>query len=104
MAFEGLALTAVVGGTRLRLRVKPGARRAEIVGVHGGALKVAVNAPPERGKANGAVVDLMARALGVPIDSVTIVGGAASRDKLILVSLPVDEMKRRLGMGGTARG
>ena len=104
MAFEGLLLTAVVGGTRLRLRVKPGARRAEIVGVHGGALKVSVNAPPERGKANGAVVDLIARTLGISIESVTIVGGAASQDKLVLVGLPIDEMKRRLGIGGTPRG
>jgi len=104
MALEGLALTAVVGGTRLRLRVKPGARRAEIIGVHGGALKVAVNAPPERGKANGALIDLLARTLDVSTEAITIVGGSASQDKLVLVQLPIDEMKRRLGLGGTPRG
>ncbi|HEX4823924.1 MAG TPA: DUF167 domain-containing protein [Candidatus Polarisedimenticolaceae bacterium] len=104
MSFDGLALTAVSGGTRLRLRVKPGARRAEIVGVHGGALKIAVSAPPERGKANGAVIDLIARTLDLPIEAVTIVRGSASQDKLVFVRMPVDEMKRRLGLGGKARG
>ena len=104
MPLDGLALTAVVGGTRLRLRVKPGARRAEIVGVHGGALKVAVNAPPERGQANGAVIDLLARTLDVSTEAITIVGGSSSQDKLVLVHLPIDEMKRRLGLGGAPRG
>ena len=47
------------GGTRLELRVKPGARRSAIVGVHGGALTVAVPAAPEKGKANRAVLDLL---------------------------------------------
>jgi uncharacterized protein (TIGR00251 family) len=99
MAYEGLALTAVGGGTRLRLRVKPGARRAGIVGVHGDALKVAVRLPPERGKANGAVIELLAQTLDVPLAAVTIVGGSASQDKVVLVSLPLDEVKRRLGVG-----
>src|SRR5262245_46987871 len=98
MDIGGLTLTAVDGGTRLRLRVKPGARRTEIVGVHGGALKVAVNAPPERGKANGVVVGLLARTLDLPVDAITIVGGAASQDKVVLGPLPIDEMKRRLGL------
>jgi len=84
-------------GTRLRLRVKPGAKRTAVVGVHGGALKIAVNAPPERGKANGAVVDLLAENLGLPSEAVTIVGGLGSPDKVVLVKLPVDELKRRLG-------
>ena len=103
MGYEGLSLTAVSGGTRVRLRVKPGAKRAEIVGVLGGALKVAVNAPPERGQANGAVVDLLARTFDVSTDAITIVSGASSRDKLVLVHLPIDEMRRRLGLTAKPR-
>jgi len=84
-------------GTRLRLRVKPGAKRTSLLGVHGGALKIAVNAPPERGKANSAVVDLLAEALGLPPDAVGIVGGAGSPDKVVIIDLPAEELKKRLG-------
>jgi uncharacterized protein (TIGR00251 family) len=104
MSLKDLALTPVAGGTRLRLRVKPGAKTATIVGVHGGALKVAVNAPPERGKANGAVLDLLARVLDVPTSAVTIVGGAGSQDKLVIVRLPVAEMKKRLAAVAPVKG
>lgn len=97
MAIEALALEAVVGGTRLRLRVKPGARRSEIVGVHGGALKVSVNAAPERGRANAAVVELLAEVLGVPRASVSIVAGESSQDKVVVVALPAEELAGRIG-------
>lgn len=72
----------------MRLRVSPGARSDRILGVHGGALKISVSAPPERGKANRAVVDLLATVLGLPRSAVRIVAGESSRDKVALVSLP----------------
>ena len=58
------------GRLRRALQVSGGARRSEVVGVHGGALKVAVQAPPDKGKANRAVVELLAEALGVPLSAV----------------------------------
>ena len=85
--FTHLELTPVAGGTRMRLRVKPGARKTAIVGVHGGALKVAVDAPPERGKANDAVLTLLADALGLPAGGVTLAAGATSRNKVVVVEL-----------------
>lgn len=93
---EGLELTPVQGGTRLRLRVKPGARRSEVVGVHGGALKVAVQAAPEKGKANRAVAELLAEALDLPVSSVTIVAGEASQDKVAVVALAPEDLRGRL--------
>ena len=84
---DDLDLTPVVGGTRLRLRVKPGARKTAIVGVHGGALKVAVAAAPERGRANRAVVALLAEAFGLPISAVTIASGETSQDKVAEIAL-----------------
>jgi uncharacterized protein (TIGR00251 family) len=72
--------------TRLRLRVSPGASRSEIVGRHGEAWKVRVAAPPESGKANDALVALLASTLGVSRSGVEIVSGHGSRDKTVVVS------------------
>jgi uncharacterized protein (TIGR00251 family) len=99
LALEGLELKAVAGGTRMRLRVKPGARRDAIVGVHGGALKVAVSAAPEHGKANDAVVALLAAWLDVPRSSVVIVAGASSQDKVAEIALETGEVARFAAAG-----
>jgi len=68
---------------RLKLRVKPGARRDAIEGEQAGALLVSVTAPADRGRANEAVVALLARAVGVPKSAISIRSGAASREKLL---------------------
>jgi uncharacterized protein (TIGR00251 family) len=72
--------------TRLRLRVVPGSGSTGIVGRHGEGWKVRVTAPPERGKANEAVVRLLARTLGLPARSVTLVSGHGGRDKMVEVA------------------
>ena len=94
---EGLELTEVAGGTRLRLRVRPGARKNAVVGAHGGALKISVTAPPERGKANDAVLDLLAKALSLPRGSIEILAGHASPDKVALVPLTAARVAELLG-------
>ena len=63
------------------IHAQPGAGRTEVVGRHGTALKVRVAAPPEQGRANDALVALLAEQLGVPAASVTLTGGATSRSK-----------------------
>ena len=83
--------------TRLRLRVSPGAARTELVGRHGDSWKVRVAAAPERGRANDAVVGLLADRLHVPRASVSVVSGHASRDKVVeLRGLDADEASRLL--------
>ena len=84
---DDLELTPTKNGTRLRLRVKPGARKTAIVGVHGGALKISVAAAPEKGKANRAVVKLLAETLGLPRSAVTIAVGETSQDKIAELAL-----------------
>jgi len=73
----------------IALRVVPGSRKTQIVGRYdspGGArLKVKVSAPPEDGRANQAVCDELARALGLPPRNVSIVSGHARPEKTALV-------------------
>ena len=71
---------------RVRLRVAPGSRETRIVGRHGEAWKVRVDAPPERGRANDRVCELIARVAGVHRSDVQVVTGASSRDKLLAIS------------------
>lgn len=92
-----LELTPVPGGTRLRLRVKPGARKAAVLGVHGGALKVSVTEAPERGRANEGVLSLLADLLDVPSGSFEISSGLQSRDKTVVVPLDADALRERIG-------
>jgi uncharacterized protein len=85
------------GATRLRLRVVPGAREAGVVGRHGEAWKLRVTAPPERGRANDAAVRLLADTLRVAPESVTLIAGHGSRDKVVEVTgLDRAEAERRL--------
>jgi uncharacterized protein (TIGR00251 family) len=69
------------GALYLRVRAAPGASREGIAGVHGQALKVAVSAPPERGKANRAITRVLAGALGLRPGQVALATGESSRDK-----------------------
>ncbi|HUM02075.1 MAG TPA: DUF167 domain-containing protein [Thermoanaerobaculia bacterium] len=82
-------------GSRLRLRVSAGASRPGLSGVHGGALKLAVAAPPEKGKANRAVVRLVADAFGLGPRDVEIVAGETSPDKVVYLPLAPEEATRR---------
>ncbi|MHC4973210.1 MAG: DUF167 domain-containing protein [Planctomycetota bacterium] len=70
-------------GATLAVRVSPGASADRIVGAHGEALKVAVAAPPEKGKANREVARLLAAAVGATPGDVEVVRGAAARDKVV---------------------
>jgi uncharacterized protein (TIGR00251 family) len=83
--------------TRLRLRVSPGADRAVVVGRYGEAWKVRVAAPPEGGRANDAVVRLLAETLSVPRDAVKLVSGQSARDKIVeLAGIDGNLVERRL--------
>lgn len=83
--------------TRLRLKVSPGAARTELAGRHGDAWKVRVTAAPERGRANDAVVRLLAERLHVPRSSVSVVSGHSSREKIVeLHGLGPEETERLL--------
>lgn len=82
----------------LSVKVSPGAKRDEIVGWQGSALRVRVRAAAEKGKANEAVCALIATAAGTPKRFVMIERGHTSREKLVLVDgLTEEELMVRLG-------
>ena len=66
--------------------VQPRASRAKIGPMHDGRLKIAVTAPPVDGEANAAVVELVAKQLGIARGSVEIVAGASSRRKTLRIA------------------
>jgi uncharacterized protein (TIGR00251 family) len=83
--------------TRVRLRVSPGANSAHVVGRHGEAWKVRVAAPAEGGRANDAVVRLLAETLSLSHNAVTLVSGHGARDKIVqLTGLDSAQIEQRL--------
>jgi uncharacterized protein (TIGR00251 family) len=92
-----IVLTDHAEGIVLPVRVQPKARRPGVMGEQNGALKIAVSAPPEDGKANRAAADTLADALGVRRGQVELLSGATSRDKVFLIrGLSKPELQSRL--------
>jgi uncharacterized protein (TIGR00251 family) len=90
---------------RLRVRVSPGAARSEIAGRHGDGWKLRVSAPPEHGRANDAVVSLLAATLALPRAAVSVVSGHASREKIVeFDGLSPAVAERRLSSAATQKG
>jgi uncharacterized protein (TIGR00251 family) len=83
--------------TRVRLRISPGSRKTELAGRHGDGWKVRVSAPPEDGRANDAVLELLAKRLGLPRRALSIVSGHKARDKVVEMSgIDAQEAERKL--------
>ena len=71
------------GALVFAVRVAPRASRTAAAGEHGGALKVRVAAPPVEGAANEELTRFLAKSFGVPARAVEIVGGRASKTKVV---------------------
>jgi uncharacterized protein (TIGR00251 family) len=93
---------------RLKLRVVPGAARSRIAGRYGAGWKVRVSAAPEAGKANAAVVQILAETLTLAARDIEIVSGLTARDKIVSVRVPesssmnVELLERRLAAASAA--
>lgn len=72
-------------GIILFIKAQPGARKDEIVGEQAGSIKVRVTAPPEKGKANEAIIRLLAEKLNLRKSAISVISGETSRDKKILI-------------------
>ena len=72
-------------GIILYVKAQPGARKDAIVGEWADSLKVLITAPPEKGKANEAIVRLLAEKLGLKKSAIRVISGETSRDKRVLI-------------------
>lgn len=79
-------LVADDAGVTLRLHIQPGAKKTEVVGLHGAALKIRLAAPPVDGKANACLLAFVADRLGVAKAAVSLLSGDSSRAKRVRVA------------------
>lgn len=80
-----IAITEHAEGWILPVRAQPGARKAAILGERAGSLKITVTAPPEDGRANKALLEVLREALGLKRSQVELIGGPISREKRFLI-------------------
>lgn len=79
-------LIADDSGVTLRLHIQPGAKKTEVVGLHGEALKIRLAAPPVDGKANACLIAFLADRLGLAKSAICLVSGDTSRAKRVRIS------------------
>ena len=94
-------VTARADGVTVALRLTPKAAANRIQGLAeeaggGVVLKVAVTAPPEKGKANAALIKLLAKAWSLPKTSLTVISGATDRNKVLHIDGDPDALKKRI--------
>jgi uncharacterized protein len=82
---DGLQVNETAVGLVIRLHVQPRAKRCEIAGIHNGALKIKVTAPPVDDAANRAITEFLSKEFGLSKSSIQILSGLKSRDKTIQI-------------------
>ena len=94
-----LSLESHSDGVVLPVRAQPGARRNEVRCVQAGALKVCVTASPEKGKANKAMIELLAKSLGLKKSQIELISGETSHQKRFLLrGITGEEVLARLDL------
>lgn len=84
-SFDGLTLRETPEGTDIAVRVAPNAKRSAVAGLRQHAVKIAVAAPPREDRANEALIEFLAEALGVARRDVVITRGFRGKDKTVRV-------------------
>jgi uncharacterized protein (TIGR00251 family) len=85
----------------LTLHIQPGAKKTEVAGAHGEALKIRLNAPPVDGKANDCLIAYLADLLGLPKSRVVLESGLSSRSKRVrAVGIAADRVVATLARDG----
>jgi uncharacterized protein (TIGR00251 family) len=89
-------------GVSFAVRVTPRARRNSVDGIAGGVLKIHLTAPPDQGKANAALIEMLADLVGVRRSQVEILAGHKSRSKVVRIAGIKPDQTRLLFNSGTA--
>jgi uncharacterized protein len=76
----------VTDGCTIAVRVHPSARKNGVTGVHAGAVKISLTTPPTDGRANEALIALLAELLRVPRGRISLVAGATNRSKMLRIT------------------
>jgi uncharacterized protein (TIGR00251 family) len=91
-------LRKTVDGAKIQVRVRPGARSTAVAGVRNDQLLVDIDAPPQDGQANIALVKFLAKTIGVGTAQVVIVSGRGSRSKVLhIIGVNVEDIIGKLG-------
>ena len=80
----------------IKIHIQPGAKRDEIVGPHGDAVKIRLKAPPVDGKANSSLIEFLAETLGIRRGDISIRSGLASRQKILEINCAETTIKEKL--------
>ena len=92
-------IEATATGVTIKVYVAPRSSSNKVMGVHNGSIKVSLTAPPVEGAANKALVEFMAKVLGVPRGAVRITSGETSRHKTVSVAgVGAQDVLKRLGL------
>lgn len=92
-----ITVEVIAEGIRLSVQAKPKASRNGLAGIHAGRLKVAVTAAPAKGKANAAVLEVLAEALGLKRSQLSLVAGDTDPRKTVLVTgVTADDLRERI--------
>jgi len=92
-------------GLTIGVKAQPGGRANAVRGEHAGLLRVSVTQAPEKGKANGAIVDVLCEALGLRRGQIVLIAGQANTQKKFLIrEITAEELQSRLGRAAAAGG
>ncbi|MDR1480878.1 MAG: DUF167 domain-containing protein [Planctomycetaceae bacterium] len=90
-------LTETLGGVLVDVRAYAGAKRNEVRGIHDGSLKVAVTKQPEKGKANKAIREQLAKSLQLKLSQIDLISGETSTTKKFLIqNIKIEELQKRI--------
>ena len=95
------------GGVRIRVRVQPRSSHSGVSGEREGRLCIRLTAPPVDGEANEALIAFIAKSVGAPKRSVTIISGGRSREKTVGISgVSIEDVRERLlpGVSRSVKG
>ena len=86
-------------GVVIKVKVQPKAQQDEILSIKGDRLRLRVKAPPQKGKANQACINLLAKVLSLNKREIKLISGVKAREKIFFIqNMKLDDLKERLGI------